>query len=101
MRGLPYNVSLQDILNFFQGFPEVCASFGKLHFISIISYEKQGYLFRTVVILFLRFIFTGFIFCMRIYVAVLDQLPVKNMLLLDSVLLSSMVFYFTKLLPNQ
>lgn len=24
MRGLPFNVSLQDILNFFQGFPEVC-----------------------------------------------------------------------------
>lgn len=23
MRGLPFNVSLQDILNFFQGFPEV------------------------------------------------------------------------------
>ena len=50
MRGLPYNVSLQDILNFFQGFPEVCASFGKLHFISIISYQKQGYLFRTVIL---------------------------------------------------
>lgn len=26
MRGLPFNVSLQDILNFYQGFPEVCPS---------------------------------------------------------------------------
>ena len=28
MRGLPFNVSLQDIINFFQGFPEVRARFG-------------------------------------------------------------------------
>lgn len=34
MRGLPFNVSLQDILNFFQGFPEVCPSSASilLHF---------------------------------------------------------------------
>ena len=30
MRGLPFNVSLQDIINFFQGFPEVRACFGDL-----------------------------------------------------------------------
>ena len=30
MRGLPFNVSLQDIINFFQGFPEVRAHFSNL-----------------------------------------------------------------------
>ena len=37
MRGLPFNVSLQDILNFFQGFPEVCHNFGCFQFNHVIT----------------------------------------------------------------
>lgn len=40
MRGLPFNVSLQDILNFFQGFPEVRASFCGLPVFFIVVLKK-------------------------------------------------------------